>query len=92
MGKLSDRQMERIASALAEPRRFRILKDLAKAGETLKCGDIICAHGVTPATISHHLKELETAGLIVVTREGKFAHVALQRDVWDAYVARLAEL
>jgi ArsR family transcriptional regulator len=90
--RLTDKQLERIASALAEPRRFRILKDLAQRGESMHCGAIVEKHNVSHATISHHLKELETAGLVEITREGKFGHVSLRRDVWEAYVARLSEL
>jgi ArsR family transcriptional regulator len=90
--KLTDKQVERISSAIAEPRRFKILKDLAAAEQPMGCGRIVERHAVSHATISHHLKELETAGLIEIERDGKFGNVALRRDVWDAYVARLAEL
>jgi ArsR family transcriptional regulator, arsenate/arsenite/antimonite-responsive transcriptional repressor len=90
--KLTDKQVERISSAIAEPRRFKILKDLAAASQPMGCGRIVERHEVSHATISHHLKELETAGLIEIEREGKFGHVTLRRDVWDAYVARLAAL
>jgi ArsR family transcriptional regulator len=90
--RLSDKQMERIAAALAEPRRFRILKDLATRGSCMQCGVIAEKQGVSNATISHHLKELETAGLIEIVREGKFGNVSLRREVWQAYIARLSEL
>ena len=92
MARLTDKQLERIASALAEPRRFKILKDLSAHREPMQCSVIVGIHDVSQATISHHLKELETAGLIDIVREGKCANIVLRRDVWDAYVARLAEL
>ncbi len=90
--RLTENDIERISSAIAEPRRYKILKDLAGYAGAMPCSTIIDKHGVSAATISHHLKELEEAGLVEIAREGKFGLVSLRRDVWSAYLARLSEI
>ena len=85
------RQFQRIAKALADPKRYEILSRIASARE-LACSDMRCDIGVSPATVSHHIKELETAGLIEVRKDAKFLYMRLCRKVWKDYVAELAKL
>ena len=90
--KLTDKQFAQIARALAEPRRYQMLEQIGGANDGLACAALLDSHEVSAATLSHHLKELETAGLIEVTRNGKCMSMTLNREVLNAYLSRLSSL
>jgi len=93
MSKLTPRQTELIAKALAEPRRVEILRQIGSCdGTTASCQALRDAQDITAATLSHHIKELENAGLVSTHMEGKFMRLSLNRPVLDAYLAQLARI
>jgi ArsR family transcriptional regulator, arsenate/arsenite/antimonite-responsive transcriptional repressor len=81
-----------ILKALADPRRFELLERIAKANCPLGCSQAQAALKIAPATLSHHVKELENAGLINVTREGKFHYLKLKPGVLEALADALRAL
>lgn len=82
-------QFTRIAKALADPRRFELLEMIA-ADDEVACKRMVEAFPVSQATISHHLKELATAGLIEARREGQCGHYRVVPGTLDVYLAELA--
>ena len=89
---LSEERVHQIARALADPRRLDLLKRIGQAGDSLSCEAIRSCCTVSAPTVSHHMKELETAGLVEVEREGKFVTYHLRREVLEAYRASLASI
>jgi ArsR family transcriptional regulator len=89
---MPDDQFRAISRVLADPRRFAILQQVAATTSGLACGDLQEHAEISPATISHHLKELVEAGLVDVERDGRCATLSLHRAVWQAYIQRLSAL
>jgi ArsR family transcriptional regulator len=92
MAKLTARQSALIAKALAEPRRVEILRQIGGCDDATACSALQQAQNVTPATLSHHIKELEHAGLVEIAREGKFMRLTLNRPILNAYLAQLSKI
>jgi ArsR family transcriptional regulator len=80
-----------ISRVLSDPRRFEILKRIA-AHDCAACSDLRRKFPITAATLSHHLKELESCGLIETARRGKFIDVTFRRAVWGAYLNELKKI
>jgi len=81
-------QFERIAKALADPRRFALLETIA-AGNECPQARLCRVFPISKATISHHLKELVQAGLVESSKEGQFVQCTVCDSVLEAYSAEL---
>ena len=88
---LTQEQSQAIARTLADPRRFAILQQIASA-ETMLCCNLDVHDCISPATISHHLRELQEAGLIDSERNGRTMCLRLRRSVWNAYLHYLQQI
>src|SRR5262245_518275 len=72
---LTDQQFTRITRTLSEPRRVRILREIAAHGNSIPLACLLRRHQVSPATLSHHATELESSGLVEIVRQGMFVHL-----------------
>jgi ArsR family transcriptional regulator len=88
---MKSREVQNISRVLSDPRRFEILKKIA-ASECKPCTELHDEFPITAATLSHHLKELESCGVVELARRGKFVDVTFRRDVWGAYLKELKKV
>jgi ArsR family transcriptional regulator len=86
---LAPGQFDRIAKALADPRRFALFEAIAAGGEECPNQRLCQDFPVSKATVSHHLKELTQAGLVESEKEGQFVTYRARRDVLKAYTTEL---
>lgn len=64
-------------AALAHEQRLSIFRLLVKQGPSgLPAGEIAAAVNASPTAASFHLKELDRAGLIRATRDGRYVRYA----------------
>ncbi len=90
--RLSRDRRNTLLKALADPRRFELLEQIAGAPRPISCSQVLEVVSIAPATLSHHIKELETAGIIETYREGKFHFMSLRPGVLDALASSLHAL
>lgn len=70
-----------LLTALADPARLRIVSMMAAAPDGALCGcEMESPLGLAQPTVSHHLRILREAGLIVGVRRGRWVHYSVVPD------------
>ncbi len=91
MAEMTERDLHAISRAVGDPRRFEILQHIAQT-DSMACSALRMQFPISAATLSHHMKELETAGLIETEKRGKFVDATFKRKVWKKYLSELKRL
>jgi DNA-binding transcriptional ArsR family regulator len=79
-------------AALAHEQRLKIFRLLVREGPGgLPASDIAEAVGASPTAASFHLKELDRAGLISATRDGRYVRYAVHVEGMRQLLTYLTE-
>jgi DNA-binding transcriptional ArsR family regulator len=79
-------------AALAHRHRLQIFRLLVRAGPSgIAAGDIADSVGISPTSMSFHLKELDRAALVTATRAGRYIRYAVRIDGMRQLLAYLSE-
>ncbi len=74
------RQMAKVFVALGDEHRQRILLTFEK-GERLTVGQVAAVSTLSRPAVSHHLKILRQAGVLVAEKSGKEVFISINKDV-----------
>lgn len=71
--------LSELMKALADPVRLRLLRFVADSPDTTACACHLPPElGISQPTLSHHLKRLVDAGLLIREQRGRWAHYRTQ--------------
>jgi ArsR family transcriptional regulator len=91
---MSGNEVEATASlfkALGDPARVRIVNLLARSDEPVCVCELTAPLGLSQPTVSHHLKKLTDAGLLVREQRGVWAYYSIASEA-AARLRALADL
>lgn len=89
---MDNRKFEKISKALSDANRIAILQQFKKKKDCLYCTEVHDILDLTQPSVSHHLKQLVDAGLLVPEKEGRNLKYTLDHDVLNDYIACLTDL
>ena len=86
------KQVEKIAKALSDHNRLLILKAIRANKGNLDCSAIVNSIELAQPSISHPIKKLVEADIILPHKEGRFYSYSINEDLLSRYVRTLKEL
>ena len=85
---LTDKKFVKIARALADPTRTKMLREIRKAGE-LNCSQVLERFDLSQPPISHHIKILAEAGLVACRKAGPYHVMKVDEEVVNQFAAAI---
>jgi len=87
---MNDERMSLVLKAMADPSRLKIIKLLSRG--TMCACEVLGYFEFTQPTLSHHMKVLEKAGIISVSKQGQWHHYTLKDNFERDLMASMAQL
>lgn len=89
---LSLKQVEKISKALGDPYRLKIMKIISKGQGCVQCCDVLSEFNLAQSTMSHHLKQLIEADLLISDKDGRNLKFEVNKEVCEAYAKYIQNL
>ncbi|CAM4050758.1 ArsR/SmtB family transcription factor [Listeria booriae] len=79
-----------VLKAIADPKRMKII-DLLSSGSLCAC-DVLKHFDFTQPTLSHHMKALEKAEIVSVTKRSQWHYYTLREDFISDFMDSMTQL
>lgn len=89
---MDNKKIEKISRALSDTNRIAILQQFKKRKDCLYCAEVNDLLDLTQPSVSHHLKQLVDADLLLPEKEGRNLKYVLNQEVLDEYISSLNDL
>jgi len=89
---MDNKRFEKVSRALSDASRIAILQQFKKKKDCLYCAEVHDMLDLAQPSISHHLKQLVDADLLLPIKEGRNLKYTLNQEVLDDYIACLKDL
>ena len=86
------KQLEKISKALGDTTRLKILMEIAKCKGNLQCADIKNMTRLAQPSVSHHIKTLIEAEMILPEKEGRNHSYILNKPLLRKFLTTIADL
>jgi ArsR family transcriptional regulator, arsenate/arsenite/antimonite-responsive transcriptional repressor len=89
--RLNQDELLRISRAISDTTRYALLEKIY-FDQQITVGQLCAESTVSAATVAHHIKILNEAGLIQVRRQGRYRLLVAQGNTWETYLDCLANI
>jgi ArsR family transcriptional regulator len=84
---LDFKKIEKISKALGDPYRLKIIEAIRKEPDWMQCSCIVDMLNLSQSAISHHIKQLVDADLLITEKDGRKTKYILNKEVFAGYAA-----
>jgi ArsR family transcriptional regulator, arsenate/arsenite/antimonite-responsive transcriptional repressor len=93
MNPLADvKKIEKISKALGDHYRIQMMEAIRKEEGWMPCSVLIELFDLAQSTVSHHLKQLVDADLLITEKDGRSSLYKINKEVVNEYVGYLNRL
>ena len=86
------KKIERASKALSDPYRIMMLEAIKKQSDWMQCSAIVSMFDLAQSTVSHHMKQLIDAELVIVEKEGRQTKYRINQEGLSVVVNFLNKL